>query len=143
VIPAVVGTMCGHRCGQEVLSIVCLMIGEADKEPSAEIRRFETTNIELEKLMDWLVSSGCTHTVMESELVGTSIPLLSVVRPNWIPTTESPLKTKGLRASGRIWIPRLFQICCCSECADFAILKSNQRAGVIQLVECQLPEYPL
>jgi hypothetical protein len=50
----------------------------------------------------------------------------------------TPFKTKVEISSGRIWIPRLFQICCCYERADFAILKSNQRAGVIQLVECQL-----
>ena len=53
-IPAVLERCAGIDVGKKFL-IVCLMIGAPDKEPSSEIRRFETTNSELEKLRDWLV----------------------------------------------------------------------------------------
>ena len=49
-----------------------------------------------------------------------------------------PLKTEGVRANGRIWILRLPTNDSCREANDPAILKLNRRAGVIQLVECQL-----
>jgi transposase len=65
VIPAVIERCAGIDVGKK-FSIVCLMIGAADQEAIAEVRRFETTNAELQKLKDWLASNGCTHAVMES-----------------------------------------------------------------------------
>jgi hypothetical protein len=64
-IPAVLERCAGIEVGKKFL-IGCLMIGTADQEPTVDVQRFETTNRELERLRDWLVSNRCTHVVMES-----------------------------------------------------------------------------
>lgn len=45
---------------------VCVLIGAAADEPTAELRLFGTYNAELDKLRQWLLEAGCTGVVMES-----------------------------------------------------------------------------
>lgn len=46
--------------------MACLLIGDADKEPVAQIQKFGTTVGELERLKGWLEQHGCRDVVMES-----------------------------------------------------------------------------
>jgi hypothetical protein len=45
---------------------VCVLIGTADADPTAEKPMFGTINAELEALREWLQEQGCTHIAMES-----------------------------------------------------------------------------
>lgn len=93
-IPAVLERCAGIDVGKK-FSIVCLMIGAADKEPSVEVRRFETTNLELEKLRDWLASSGCTHAVMES--TGSYWkPIFNILEASMTVVLANPQQVKNL-----------------------------------------------
>lgn len=93
-IPAVLERCAGIDVGKKFL-IVCLMTGAADKEPSSETRRFETTNSELEKLRDWLVSNGCTHAVMES--TGSYWkPIFNVLETSMTVVLANPQQVKNL-----------------------------------------------
>lgn len=94
VIPAVLERCAGVDIGKR-FSIVCLMVGAADKEPSVEIRRFETTNAELEKLRDGLAANGCTHAVMES--TGSYWkPIFNVLEPMMAVVLANPQQVKNL-----------------------------------------------
>jgi transposase len=55
----------GIDVGKKFLA-VCVLIGPADREPVAEVRRFGTSVKELERLRAWLVETKCTEAVMES-----------------------------------------------------------------------------
>jgi transposase len=45
---------------------VCVLTGPADRKPAAEVRRFDTSVKELERLRAWLVETKCTKAVMEN-----------------------------------------------------------------------------
>ena len=93
-IPAVIERCAGIDVGK-TFSIVCLMIGAADQEATVEIRRFETTNAELQKLKDWLVSNGCTHAVMES--TGSYWkPIFNVLEGSMTVVLANPQQVKNL-----------------------------------------------
>ena len=64
-IPAVIECGAGIDVGKKWI-MVCVLTGPAKGDAQAEIRKFGTTNGELEQLSAWLVESGCTHVVMES-----------------------------------------------------------------------------
>jgi transposase len=64
-IAAVVECCAGIDVGKKSIS-VCLMRGPADQEPQTELRTYGTTNTDLERLRQWLVSECCTHAVLES-----------------------------------------------------------------------------
>jgi len=64
-IPAVIECCAGIDVGKKWIA-VCVMRGPANGDAQAEIRKFETTNDQLERLGEWLVASGCTHVAMES-----------------------------------------------------------------------------
>jgi transposase len=64
-IPAVIECCAGIDVGKKFV-VVCVLKGPANGDAQAELRKFGTTNKTLEELRQWLVSCGCTHTVMES-----------------------------------------------------------------------------
>lgn len=64
-IPAVIERCAGIDVGKTFV-VVCVMIGPANGEAQAEIRKFGTMNSSLEQLREWLEECGCTHVVMES-----------------------------------------------------------------------------
>jgi transposase len=64
-IAAVIERCAGIDVGKKSIS-VCLMKGPADQEPQTELRTYGTTNTDLERLRQWLVSECCTHAVLES-----------------------------------------------------------------------------
>jgi len=64
-IPAVIERCAGIDVGKTFV-VVCVMIGPANGEAQAEIRKFGTMNSSLEQLRQWLEESGCTQVVMES-----------------------------------------------------------------------------
>lgn len=64
-IAAVLECCAGIDVGKKSIS-VCLMRGPADREPQTELRTYGTTNTDLERLRQWLVSECCTHAVLES-----------------------------------------------------------------------------
>jgi len=64
-IPAVIERCAGIDVGRKFID-VCVMIGEADAEPTQETRRFSTLNEDLERMQQWLRENRCTHAVMES-----------------------------------------------------------------------------
>jgi transposase len=64
-IPAVIERCAGIDVGKKFL-LVCVSIGPANENATAQVRRFGTLRAELESLRKWLQSEGCTHVVMES-----------------------------------------------------------------------------
>ena len=64
-IPAVVECCAGIDVGKKVI-VVCVLKGSANGEAQAQIRKFETINMVLAQMRQWLVECGCTHVVMES-----------------------------------------------------------------------------
>jgi transposase len=64
-IPAVIERCAGVDVGKKFVA-VCVMVGPANQEGRAEIRKFSTVRSQLEALREWLRSEGCTHVVMES-----------------------------------------------------------------------------
>ena len=64
-IPAVIERCAGIDVGKKFLA-VCVATGPASESANEEVRKFGTVRAELEKLREWLKSSGCTHVVMES-----------------------------------------------------------------------------
>ena len=64
-IPAVIERCAGIDVGRKFID-VCVMIGEAQAEPTEQTRRFSTLNEDLERMHQWLRESHCTHAVMES-----------------------------------------------------------------------------
>jgi transposase len=62
---AIVERCAGIDVGKKFIT-VCVLIGTADAEPSAEKRMFGTCNAELEELRKWLREQECTHVAMES-----------------------------------------------------------------------------
>ena len=62
---ALVERCAGIDIAKKVLN-VCLLIGAADLEPEAELRKFGTFNADLSQLREWLIQAGCTHVAMES-----------------------------------------------------------------------------
>jgi transposase len=56
-------------CGVDVHKktvVACLIVPGPDGRPSREIRTFGTVTAELLRLVDWLVTAGCTHVAFES-----------------------------------------------------------------------------
>jgi transposase len=93
-IPAVLERCAGIDVGKKFM-IVCLMIGAADEEPRVDVQRFETTNAELERLRDWLVSNRCAHVVMES--TGSYWkPIFNILEANVTVVLANPLQVKNL-----------------------------------------------
>lgn len=64
-IPAVIQRCAGIDIGRKFID-VCVMLGEADAEPTEQTRRFSTLNEDLERMHQWLRENRCTHAVMES-----------------------------------------------------------------------------
>lgn len=64
-ISAVIERCAGIDVGKKFLA-VCVMTGPAQENATAEVRKFGTIRVELERLREWLKSEGCTHVVMES-----------------------------------------------------------------------------
>lgn len=64
-IPAVIERCAGIDVGRKLL-VVCVMVGDANATPEAEVRKFSTLNEGLNQLRDWLHETQCTHVVMES-----------------------------------------------------------------------------
>lgn len=64
-IPAVIERCAGIDVGRKFID-VCVMIGEAQAEPTKQTRRFSTLNEDLERMRQWLRENRCTHAVMES-----------------------------------------------------------------------------
>lgn len=64
-IGAVMECCAGIDVGKKVI-VVCVLKGPANGDAQAQIRKFETTNIVLAQMRQWLVECGCTHVVMES-----------------------------------------------------------------------------
>jgi transposase len=64
-IPAVMERCAGIDVGRKYID-VCLMVGEAQAEPTQEIRRFSTLNEDLERMRQWLKENQATHVAMES-----------------------------------------------------------------------------
>jgi transposase len=64
-IEAIIERCAGIDVGKKFL-LVCVMTGSLEAEPQVEIRKFGTIVAELQALRDWLISTGCTHAVMES-----------------------------------------------------------------------------
>jgi transposase len=62
---AVVERCAGIDVAKAILN-VCVLTGAADSEPKVELRKFGTYNAELDKLLKWLLETGCTQAVMES-----------------------------------------------------------------------------
>ena len=64
-IAAMIERCAGIDVGKRTVS-VCLMIGPADQDPQTELRTYGTTNVDLERLRQWLVGEQCTHVALES-----------------------------------------------------------------------------
>jgi transposase len=64
-IPAVIERCAGIDVGKKFLA-VCVMVGPANEEGQAELRKFGTIRNQLVALREWLKSEGVTHVVMES-----------------------------------------------------------------------------
>jgi transposase len=64
-IPAVIERCAGIDVGRRFID-VCVMIGEAQAEPTEQTRRFSTLNEDLERMRQWLKENQVTHAVMES-----------------------------------------------------------------------------
>lgn len=64
-IPAVLECCAGIDVGKKFV-VACVLQGPANGDTQAQSRKFGTVNARLEELREWLVSSGCTHVVMES-----------------------------------------------------------------------------
>jgi transposase len=64
-IPAILECCAGIDVGKKFV-MVCVLKGPANGEAQSQIRRFGTTNEELNRLREWVKSCGCTHVVMES-----------------------------------------------------------------------------
>lgn len=46
--------------------VACLMEGQEDRQPTAEIRTFGTMRPQMQQLRDWILASGCQYVAMES-----------------------------------------------------------------------------
>lgn len=64
-IPAVIERCAGIDVGRKYID-VCLMIGEAQAEPTQQTRRYSTLNEDLERMRQWLKENQVTHVAMES-----------------------------------------------------------------------------
>ena len=64
-IAAVIERCAGIDVGRKNID-VCLMVGEAQAEPTQQTRRFSTLNEDLERMRQWLKENHCTHVAMES-----------------------------------------------------------------------------
>jgi transposase len=64
-IAAMIDRCAGIDIGKRSVS-VCLMIGPADQDPQVELRTYGTTNVDLERLRQWLAAEHCTHVAVES-----------------------------------------------------------------------------
>jgi transposase len=64
-IPAVIERCAGIDVGRRFV-VACVMVGDADATPTAEVRKFSTLNEGLQEMREWLQQNGCTHAVMES-----------------------------------------------------------------------------
>jgi transposase len=64
-IAAVVECCAGIDVGKKVI-VVCVLKGPANGDAQAQIRKFETINLALAQMRQWLMECGCTHVVMES-----------------------------------------------------------------------------
>jgi transposase len=64
-IPAVIERCAGIDVGRRYID-VCLMVGEAQAEPTVQIKRFSTLNEDLERMRQWLKENQVTHVAMES-----------------------------------------------------------------------------
>jgi transposase len=64
-IAAVIERCAGIDVGRKFID-VCVMVGEAQAEPTQQTRRFSTLNEDLERMHQWLRENHCTHAVMES-----------------------------------------------------------------------------
>lgn len=64
-IPAVIERCAGIDVGRKFIA-VCVMLGEAQAEPSEETRTFSILNEDLERMREWLIERRCTDVVMES-----------------------------------------------------------------------------
>jgi len=64
-ITAVIERCAGIDVGRKNIG-VCLMVGEAQAEPTQQTRRFSTLNEDLERMRQWLKENHCTHVAMES-----------------------------------------------------------------------------
>jgi transposase len=62
---AVMERCAGIDVGKKFLA-VCVMTGPATDNATAEVRKFGTIRVELERVREWLGSEGCTHVVRES-----------------------------------------------------------------------------
>src|SRR5579863_899824 len=64
-IPAVIERCAGIDVGRRFV-MACVMVGEAQAIPKAEVRKFSTLHEGLQQLREWLEQNQCTHVVMES-----------------------------------------------------------------------------
>jgi transposase len=64
-ISALIERCAGIDVGKKWVA-VCVLTGPANGDAQAEIRKFETTNQDLERLSEWLEERSCTHVAMES-----------------------------------------------------------------------------
>jgi transposase len=64
-IPAVIERCAGIDVGRKFID-VCVMVGDANAEPTEKTLRFSTLNEDLERMRRWVIECGCTHVVMES-----------------------------------------------------------------------------
>ena len=64
-IAAVIERCAGIDVGRKFID-VCVMVGEAQAEPTQQTRRFSTLNEDLERMHQWLRENHSTHAVMES-----------------------------------------------------------------------------
>jgi hypothetical protein len=73
---AIIERCAGIDVGKKFIT-VCVLIGTADADPTAEKRMFGTFNAELEALRQWLREQGCTHIAMESTGHATCLPRMA------------------------------------------------------------------
>ena len=62
-IEAIVERCAGIDVGKKFV-VVCVMTGSARDEPHTQIKKFGTIVSKLQRLAEWLVGEGCTHTVI-------------------------------------------------------------------------------
>ena len=62
---ALLETCCGLDIHKEEIT-ACLLMGELDTKPSAEIKAFSTMSSGLQDLKEWLEKRNCNHIAMES-----------------------------------------------------------------------------
>lgn len=95
-IPAVLERCAGIDVHKRFV-MVCTLLGPAQANPEAKIRRFGTYNAELEKLRDWLQELNCMHVVMESTGPYWK-PVFNVLEEAGVQTTlANPQQVKNLR----------------------------------------------